>query len=114
MHSARVFCSEPLGLVHSYMHTLSLAWTSGSFFEPFVYSASLAQTGAGEASTDAVSNPPAMAARKFCLDVVGVDETGILLLLLADLNPKASQLKHATSRLTASKIRVSMVDFIIK
>ena len=82
-----------------------------------MYSASLAQTGEGEAIVAVVSNPPAITARKFCLDVVGVDDetTGVLLLLLADLNPNASQLKHAAiSRLTANKIRVPMGDFIIK
>lgn len=114
-HSARDFCSAPLGLVHSYMHTLSLAWTSGSFLDPLVNSASLAQTGAGTASVAVATNPPVMTARKFCLDVCCVDETGILLLLLsAEENPKVSPLKHATRRPAANKIWVPMIDFMIK
>lgn len=105
MHSARDFCSDPLGLVHSYIHTLSLAWTSGSFLEPLVKASSFAQTGVGVATTAVVINPPAMTARKFCLDVGCVVATGVLLTLLpAEENPKASLLKHATSRPTANKI----------
>ncbi len=103
-HSALDFCSAPLGLVHSYIHTLSLAWTSGSFLEPLVKASSLAQTGAGVATAPVVSNPPTTTARKFCLDVGCDVATGVLLLLLpTEENPRASLLKHATSRPTANK-----------
>ena len=45
-HSARVFCSTPLGLVHSYIHLDKQASNSGSFFVPFTAS-SLAHAGDG-------------------------------------------------------------------
>ncbi len=46
MHSARLFCSIPFGLVHSYTHTDRQAWKAGSAFVPFTAgSTSLASAG---------------------------------------------------------------------
>ena len=41
-HSCRDFCSEPLGLVHSYMHLLKQASKAGSFLVPLRAGSSLA------------------------------------------------------------------------
>ena len=61
-HSCRVFCSAPLGLVHSYMHLLRHVSYAGSFLVPLRAGSTAALTGGTGFRISVVSAAAAAAA----------------------------------------------------